>query len=190
MAARFTVVALDLDADRSSFASGVEPLDRYFKTQVSQDIKRRVTACFTALDTSGCVAGYYTLASASILLSDLPENLAKKLPRYPNVPAVRMGRLAVDQAFKGQGLGAALLADALRRAVTAEIAAYAFVVEAKDEGAARFYAHHGFLSAQDNPLFLYLPLATVKDLLAVSVVKTSPAKTLPTKTPSSRRTRS
>ena len=165
MAGPFSVVPLDLDTDRSGFECGVEPLDRYFKTQVSQDIKRRVTACFTALDTSGRVAGYYTLASASILLTDLSESLAKKLPRYPNVPAVRMGRLAVDQDFKGKGLGAALLADALRRAVMAEIAAYAFVVDAKDESAAEFYAHHGFRATADNPLFLYLPLATVKDLV-------------------------
>ena len=168
MAGPFSVVPLDLDTDRSGFECGVEPLDRYFKTQVSQDIKRRVTACFTALDTSGRVAGYYTLASASILLTDLSESLAKKLPRYPNVPAVRMGRLAVDQDFKGKGLGAALLADALRRAVMAEIAAYAFVVDAKDESAAEFYAHHGFRATADNPLFLYLPLATVKDLVKPS----------------------
>lgn len=161
----FSVVPLDLDADRSGFACGVEPLDRYFKTQVSQDIKRRVSACFTALDASGRVAGYYTLASASILLTDLAERLAKKLPRYSHVPAVRMGRLAVDQDFKGHGLGAALLADALRRAVSAEIAAYAFVVDAKDPSAAEFYAHHGFFATADNPLFLYLPLATVKDLV-------------------------
>jgi GNAT superfamily N-acetyltransferase len=165
MVGPFSVVPLDLDTDRSGFECGVEPLDRYFKTQVSQDIKRRVTACFTALDSSGRVAGYYTLASASILLTDLAESLAKKLPRYPNVPAVRMGRLAVDQDFKSKGLGAALLADALRRAVTAEIAAYAFVVDAKDESAAEFYAHHGFRATADNPLFLYLPLATVKDLV-------------------------
>ncbi len=168
MAGPFSVVPLDLDTDRSGFECGVEPLDRYFKTQVSQDIKRRVTACFTALDSSGLVAGYYTLASASILLTDLAESLAKKLPRYPNVPAVRMGRLAVDQDFKGKGLGAALLADALRRAVTAEIAAYAFVVDAKDESAAEFYAHHGFRATADNPLFLYLPLATVKDMVKPS----------------------
>ncbi|MEI8326286.1 MAG: GNAT family N-acetyltransferase, partial [Betaproteobacteria bacterium] len=113
----------------------------------------------------GQIAAYYTLASASVLLADLSEALAKRLPRYPSVPAVRMGRLAVDQAFKGQGLGAALLADALRRAVTAEIAAYALVVDAKDETAARFYAHHGFIALPEQPLFLFIPLATVKDLI-------------------------
>lgn len=165
MAKRFKVVSLDLDTHRASFNSGVEPLDQYFKTQVSQDIKRRVTACFTAVVTAGRVAGYYTLASASMLLTDLSQDLAKKLPRYPTVPAVRMGRLAVDHDFRGEGLGAALLADALRRAVASEIAAYAFVVDAKDNIAANFYMHHGFLATDQNPLFLYIPLATVKKLI-------------------------
>ena len=84
----------------------------------------------------------------------------RKLPRYPSVPAVRMGRLAVDQAFRGQGLGAALLADALTRIVRSEIAAYALVVDAKDEKAASFYRHHGFLQIATKPLTLFLPLAT------------------------------
>lgn len=169
MARKFNVAALDLATDRSSFECGVEPLNRYFRAQVSQDIKRRVTACFVASDVAteakGQTAGYYTLASASVSLADLPDALAKKLPRYPSVPAVRMGRLAVDQAFKGEGLGSALLADALRRAATAEIAAYAFVVDAKDEAAARFYVHHGFIALPEQPLFLFIALATVKVLI-------------------------
>lgn len=165
MAARFKVEPLDLLADRSGFDCGVEALDRYFRTQVSQDIRRRVAACFVATDSPGRMAGYYTLASASVLLSDLPEAQVKKLPRYPSVPAVRMGRLAVDSAFRGEGLGGALLADALRRAVSAEIAAYALLVDAKDAAAAEFYAHHGFLALPQQPLFLFLPLATVKPLI-------------------------
>ncbi|NBT01362.1 MAG: GNAT family N-acetyltransferase [Bacteroidetes bacterium] len=93
------------------------------------------------------------------------NGLAKRLPRYPNVPAVRMGRLAVDHRFRGKGLGAALLADALRRSASAEIAAFAFVVDAKDKAAADFYAHHGFRATNGKPMFLYLALATVKDLV-------------------------
>ena len=89
---------------------------------VAQDIRRRVTACFIALAGGQRIAGYYTLASASLLLADLPATTAKKLPRYPTVPVVRMGRLAIEQAFKGQGLGGALLADALDRATRSEIA--------------------------------------------------------------------
>ncbi len=108
------------------------------------------------------IAGYYTLASTSVLLADLPPGIGKKLPRYPLVPAVRMGRLAVDETFKGQGLGGALLADALERVAQAEIAAFALVVDAKDETAASFYRHHGFVALPDSPLTLFLPLATVR----------------------------
>jgi predicted GNAT family N-acyltransferase len=72
-----------------------------------------------------------------------------------------MGRLAVDQTLKGQGLGGALLADALDRAARSEIAAYALMVDAKDEAAAAFYRHHGFIALSDLPLTLFLPLATV-----------------------------
>jgi GNAT superfamily N-acetyltransferase len=121
-----------------------------------------VTACFVALAGDSCIAGYYTLASASVFLGDLPAKLIKKLPRYPSVPAVRMGRLAVDQVFKGQGLGGVLLADALTRVVRSEIAAYALVVDAKDDQAAGFYRHHGFLEITGKPLTLFLPLATVE----------------------------
>jgi GNAT superfamily N-acetyltransferase len=165
MARKFSVAALDLATDRSGFECGIEPLDQYFRVQVGQDTKRRVTACFVATEAKGQIAGYYTLASASVSLADLPDALAKKLPRYPSVPAVRMGRLAVDQAYQGEGLGAALLADALRRAVKAEIAAYAFIVDAKDETAAEFYIHHGFTALPEQPLCLLMALATVKNLI-------------------------
>lgn len=159
--ARFRISLLDATLDCSQFQSGSEPLDRYFQQQVTQDIRRRVTACFVALDQNNRVAGYYTLASASVPLTNLTNNLAKKLPRYPSIPTLRMGRLAVDQAIKGQGLGAALLADALDRAIHSEIAAYALVVGAKDDVAAAFYQHHGFVALPDTPLTLFLPLASV-----------------------------
>ena len=75
-------------------------------------------------------------------------------------PAVRMGRLAVDEAFSGQGLGCALLADALERAARPEIAAHALMVDAKDGHAAAFFGHHGFIALPDSPLTLFLPLTT------------------------------
>ncbi len=91
----FRVIPLNKAHDRSTFNSGSEPLDCYFRERVTQDIRRRVTACFVAISCDGRIAGYYTLASASVFLGDLPEKLTKKLPRYPSVPVVRMGRLAV-----------------------------------------------------------------------------------------------
>lgn len=158
--APFRLALLDSSHDRSLCDSGSPPLDRYLREQATQDIRRRVAACFVALTDKQRIAGYYTLASASVPLLDLPAEAARKLPRYPAVPAVRMGRLAVDLEFKGQGLGGALLADALDRAVRAEIAAYALIVDAKDEAAAAFYRHHGFIALPDSPLTLFLPLAT------------------------------
>ncbi len=157
----FRLVPLDVAHDRTSFDSGSKHLDGYFREQVSQDIRRRVAVCFVALTNESRVAGYYTLASASILLADLPAVSAKKLPRYPTVPAVRMGRLAVDQTFQSKGLGGALLADALHRAARSEIAAYALMVDAKDEVTSTFYRHHGFVAQPDSPLAMFLPLATV-----------------------------
>jgi hypothetical protein len=106
------------------------------------------------------IVGYYSLASASLLLADLSPSITKKLPRYPTVPAVRIGRLAVDVTFKGQGLGGALLADALDRAARSDIAAYALVVEAIDEIAVAFYKQHGFIALLDSPVALFLPFAT------------------------------
>ena len=164
MTVRFDIEKLGAKHDRSSFDCGSEPLNRYFSQQVTQDIRRRVTACFVALTSSRAIAGYYTLASASVRLADLPPDTASKLPRYPSVPAVRMGRLAVGRQFKGQGLGAALLADALTRALNSDIAAFALIVDAKDDAAAAFYRHHGFIAFEDNPRALFLPLATVKAL--------------------------
>ncbi|CAN7518443.1 GNAT family N-acetyltransferase [Caballeronia sp. LjRoot34] len=160
--APYSVMALDAVHERASFSSDSEPLNRYFQQQVTQDIRRRVAACFVAVTDEQRVAGYYTLAATSLLLAELPASVGKKPPRYPSVPAVRVGRLAVDQAFQKQGLGGALLADAFTRSVRSEIAAFALVVDAKHELAARFYLHHGFVALPSNPLSLFLPLATVR----------------------------
>lgn len=163
--ARFRIERLDKAINRAGFKSDSPALNRYFQEQVTQDIKRNVATCFVAIELSGgesdeTIAGYYTLASASVLLADLPPSVGKKLPRYPTVPAVRMDRLAVDQKYKGQGLGSGLLADALARFAQAEIAAFALLVDAKDASAMRFYLHHGFISLPSNSLSLFLPLAT------------------------------
>lgn len=160
--APFQVIRYHSSHDRTRFNCGSEPLDNYFHQQVSQDIRRRVTACYVALTSEERIAGFYTLASTSLLLQDLPASMAKKLPRYPTVPAVRMGRLAVAQDFKGQGLGGALLADALDRCVRSEIAAYAMVVDAKDESAAAFYRHHGLITLPDQAHILFLPLTSAR----------------------------
>ena len=161
----FKVEVLRADHPRNEFDCGDVDLDRYFKTQVTQDIRRHVAHCFVAVNSLGHVAGYYTLAASSVLLADLPQVLAKKLPRYPTVPVARMGRLAVTQSAQQIGLGSALLADALTRVFQADVAAYAMVVDAKHQEAAQFYEKHGFKQFSSHPLSLWLPMNAVVALV-------------------------
>ena len=105
MTGSFLIEPLGPDHDKASFSSGVAPLDRYFREQASQDMRRRASACYVALEApKSKIAGYYTLAAAGVLLADLPESLGRKLPRYPSVPVARLGRLAVDLAYRGRKL--------------------------------------------------------------------------------------
>ena len=154
----YRIVPLHSGLDRSAFRCGSEELDDYFRHRVSQDVRRGATACFVLLSGEERITGFYTLASTSLMLTDLPDFVAKKLPRYPLVPAVLMGRLAVDSKNARQGLGGVLLADALARVRRSEIAACALVVDAKDEAAAAFYLHHGFIRLQDRRNTLFLPV--------------------------------
>jgi GNAT superfamily N-acetyltransferase len=145
--------------DRAGFVSGSPVLDKYFQTQASQDLKRRIATCFVAVRGEGAdVIGYYTLTATSIALSALAEPIARKLPRYPVVPAALLGRLAVAQKYQGQGIGGLLLADALKRAARAELGVFAMIVDAKDESAQRFYEHFGFNRLPGEGRRLCLPI--------------------------------
>lgn len=154
--------------ERAPFCCGNDALDRYLKEQAGQDARRAVAAPFVLVAAADpkTIAGYYTLSSHSIDLRELPAAVAKRLPRYPHVPATLLGRLAVDRRYKGQGLGELLLLDALRRAFTqsSQIAAVAVVVDAGDEQAARFYRHFGFIAFPERPNRLFLPMKTVAAL--------------------------
>jgi ribosomal protein S18 acetylase RimI-like enzyme len=159
---RFRVEPLGKQHNRKSFSCGVAPLDDYLRSQVSQDLKRLVANCFVAVETAtNTLAGYYTLSASSVPLRDLPEATAKKLPRYQNVPVVRMGRLAVARAYQNEKLGAALLADAARRVLRSDVGAFALVVDAKDEQGVGFYLRHGFMRIEQT-LTLFLPLQTLR----------------------------
>ena len=114
---RYRIEPLSVKHDRAAFSCGVEALDRYLQKQAGQDISRRVAAAFVITPDGTTIAGFYTLSAHLVNLADLPENVAKKLPRYPNVPATLLGRLAVSENFRGQGIGELLLLDALQRAL-------------------------------------------------------------------------
>lgn len=155
---------LDSNHDRSGFHCGVASLDDYIQKLARQDVKRRVSRVFvaTVAKQPNSVVGYYTLSTLSIELSQLPQALARKLPRHP-VPAALLGRLAVNQAAQSHGVGKMLLVDAIKRtlAISDEIAIYAMVVDAINERAQCFYEQFGFLPLGSENLRLFLPLKSI-----------------------------
>lgn len=150
--------------DRSGFESGIEPLDRYFRTQAGQDARKNMAAPFVLVLPDGTLAGYYTLSSTSVNLAELPEQVTRKLLRYPLVPATLLGRLAIHRRQQGKGYGRFLLADALYRIVQSEIASFAVIVKAKDDNACRFYERQSFLPLPDQPMKLFRPIADIERL--------------------------
>lgn len=166
MSARFVIGSLTKAHKRADFTCGDERIDRYFRETVSQDIKRNYATCFIARDiATSRIAGFYTLSSSNVPLTEVPEPLAKKLPRYPTVPAVLIGWLGRHSDYAGQGLGEALLFDAIRTVATAPIGAHAIFADAIDDRAAAFYAAFGFIPLIRRPHTLYLPVATASRLV-------------------------
>lgn len=165
MSADFIIEALAKDHKRSDFSCGNARIDAYFRETVSQDVKRKYATCFVAKDSAtGRVAGFYTLSSSNIPLTEVPEELAKKLPRYPSVPAVLIGWLGRHSAYAGQGLGELLLFDAIKTVATAPIGAHAIFADAIDDQAAAFYAAYGFTPLLGHPRTLYMPVASALNL--------------------------
>jgi predicted GNAT family N-acyltransferase len=163
------IEALAKHHDRSGFACGVEALDRYLKQQARQDAEKHVAAPFVMVEPPGtAVLGYYTLSASVVSVTDIAADLAKTLPRYPQLPVTLLGRLAVDRRLKGQGMGEFLLVDALRRSLSraADVAAMAVVVDAKDDAAAAFYAHFEFKPLHSLQSRLYLSMTKVARLFA------------------------
>jgi GNAT superfamily N-acetyltransferase len=149
---------------RTQFSSGVEALDRYFRSQAGQDARKNIAAPFVLVLPDATIIGYYTLSATGISMSELPLDISLKLPRYPLIAATLLGRLAVDRRYRGQGYGRFLLADALFRSVRNEIASFAVVVDAKDDNAQRFYLRESFLPFSDNPLRLFRPMTDIRTL--------------------------
>lgn len=139
-------------------------MDDWFHHRAGQDQRRDVARVFVAVAEDDALVGFYSLSATTLSFKALPDAIRKKLPRYPMVPAVLIGRLARDQRARGTGVGELLLADAIKRVVRATeyVAAFAVVVDAKDEPAAAFYRRFGFVQSPDDPMLLMLPLAAVR----------------------------
>lgn len=152
---------------RSSFCCGEESLDTYIRKQASQDLKKRVSTVFVLIDDPEMnVLAYYTLSSYTVDVAALEGSFAKRLPRYPALPATLLGRLAVDNNQKGKRFGELLLIDALKKSLdaTMQVASLAVIAEALDEKALSFYIKYGFKQFNQEPMKLYLPMKSVEEL--------------------------
>jgi GNAT superfamily N-acetyltransferase len=162
MAPKLAVEKMAQEHDRSSFDCGNEALNRFIGQYALQGQKAGISQTYVAV-AGQKVIGFHTLVVGEVTHDDAPERLTKGLPRYP-IPVIILARLAVDKSWKGKGLGAALVADAMRRILNAaDIAGVrAMIVHAKDDDAARFYEHLGFLPFPGKILTLYRLLKDIR----------------------------
>jgi GNAT superfamily N-acetyltransferase len=158
----YIIRALDGSIDAKVFNCGQAALDSYIHRYALQDVKRDLARAFVASpeDDLACLAGFFTLSAGSVNCSDLPEKMARKLTCYP-IPVALIGRLAADQIFQGKGLGSILLADACQKVRQARdtLAVTGIIVDAKEDSAAAFYRHFGFIELPGKSDRLLLPSA-------------------------------
>jgi GNAT superfamily N-acetyltransferase len=147
--------------DREGFECGVPALDEYIRRFAEQHRRRGISSVFVLTNSARpeYILGYYTLSAAEVDAERLTEADRKKLPRYP-VPCFRMGRLACRADQQNRGLGKLLVGCAVDRCLKArqQVAAYALIVDAKDDSSSAFYVHFGFKPFSEAKRTLYLPL--------------------------------
>ena len=164
------IEALAPSHDRAGFDCGVGALNLYLRQVARQHIAKGIARTYVLVDeesrTPKPLLGFFTLSICQVLAEDIPPKWAKKLPA--NIPAIRLGRLAVAKGRQGTGLGKAMLVEALyKTAQASELAAgIGLFVDAKDGDAAIFYAKFGFREVPGKPLKLFMPMDTVRLFVA------------------------
>ena len=143
--------------NKKDFCCGKSLLDKYLHEQASQDLKRRLCTVSVLVDAHR-VIGYYTLSSTSISRDHVPEEVRKRMPpSYHNLPAILLGRLAIDRNYKGSGLGEHLLLDALKKShevAFSQVGAMAVIVDPLDAEAEAFYSKYDFMKLDSGKMFL------------------------------------
>lgn len=165
--ADWIIEPLAKDHERSQFSCGSPALDDFLHARVGQYEKRRLGKTFVAvIKGEKQVLGYYTLAAGAVAFEHWPSPSSRKLPKHP-VPIILLARLAVDENVQGKRLGEGLLLDALRRSLdlSAGLGVHAVKVDALSDKAAAFYGKYGFVPLVDDPLHLFLPIATIERVL-------------------------
>ncbi|MEJ2008751.1 MAG: GNAT family N-acetyltransferase [Acidobacteriota bacterium] len=165
----FRVEILCSRHDRRNFSCGNKDLDRYLQTQARQDARKGVAVTFVLTEDGSTIGGYYALSQHSVSLDEIPLKIAKKLPKYPEVPVTLIGRFAVSSSLQGKGVGELMLMNALERCLgtSKQIASAAVIVDPKDKKSEGFYRKYGFLGLPGVRLRLFLPMKTIEAMVSV-----------------------
>jgi len=160
---QINIYPFDKKYNRKEFDCGSQRLNNYLQEQVSSNIRQNVAKCYVIIDNNQNIIAYYTLSAFSLNLSSIAASLTKKLPKYNYIPAALLGRLAVDNKYKGKKLGN-LLFNAFARCINNDMGIYALIVDTIDENAKKFYLHYGFIEFLDNSKSLFISLDNIKKL--------------------------
>ena len=157
---------LHADYNIEIFDCGREELNRYLLRYARVNQQAGAAQTYVGL-VGDSIVGYHTLAVGQVSRAEAPERLTKGLARHP-VPIMLLARLAVDERWKGQGVGKALLKDAMQRTLqAADIAGIrALAVHAKDEDARNFYQRFDFLPSATDPMHLFVLLKDVRKIIS------------------------
>lgn len=169
MSSKYLIELLNIKQHKViDFSCGIQELDKYIKERAHQESKKKLTAVYVIREKrKKFIVGFYTLSSYSTEQSNLPDEITKKLPKYPLLPTTLLGRFAIDKKYQGKKIGQLLLFDALFRSYSfsRELGSIAVVVEAKNKTAKGFYEKYGFKSFLKYPLKLFLPMKTIANLI-------------------------
>ena len=154
------------DHNRSGFDCGNDALNQYLKKIARQHLNKGLSRTFVLVDDNipTEILGFFTLVSCEIFVDKLPRKYAKKYPS--KAPAAKLARLAVAKDRQRQGLGTHMMINAVERVikVSQDLGIIGFFVDAKDNKAKAYYEQFGFIQLPDNPLELFLPLATLRNV--------------------------
>ncbi len=165
----FKIEILSRNHNREDFDCGNNDLNRYLCTTAYQHIKKGISRTFVLVDDAepDQISGFFTLTFCEIFVESLPDKYAKKYP--PRAPAAKLARLAVAGHKQNRGLGTYMMLNAMKRIldVSEHLGIIGFFVDAKDKNAAEFYEQFGFIPLKDDPLELFLPLATIQKAFSI-----------------------
>ena len=163
--------------DRTAFSCGVEQVDNFFKKTANKLVKAHNLRVYVLVGSDGQLVGFYAINAHKVDYTELPANYARDRPRHGSIPAIYISMIGVNIRFAGNGYGGDLLADCLKRIarIGDELGVSVVMLDVLDDGNSqlvekrkRLYAGYGFTPLPTNDMRLFLPLATIQQLMAES----------------------